>query len=43
LRASVLYAKLPEMRKTVSALEKRIVELEKRIEGESAGGGGCDA
>jgi len=29
LRASSIYAKLPEMRRTISALEKRIAELEK--------------
>lgn len=31
LKASVVFTKLPEMKKTVSALEKRIAELEKQI------------
>lgn len=32
LKASIVYGKLPEMRRTVSALEKRIAELEKLLE-----------
>jgi len=32
LKASVLFAKLPEMKKIVSTLEKRIAELEKQLE-----------
>lgn len=32
LKASVLFAKLPEMKKTVSTLEKRIADLEKQLE-----------
>lgn len=34
LKASAVYAKLPEMRKTILAMEKRIAELEKLIEKE---------
>lgn len=34
LKASAIYAKLPEMRRTISALEKRIAELESRVEAE---------
>lgn len=34
LRTSAVYSKLPEMRRTVSALEKRIAELEKLMEKE---------
>lgn len=32
LKASVIFAKLPEMKKTVSTLEKRIADLEKQLE-----------
>jgi len=32
LKASVIFAKLPEMKKTVATLEKRIAELEKQLE-----------
>jgi UDP-3-O-[3-hydroxymyristoyl] glucosamine N-acyltransferase len=31
LRASALYPKLPEMRKTLSTLEKRVQELEEKL------------
>ncbi len=35
LRASNIYTKLPDLRKTVTALEKRVEELEKKLKAES--------
>jgi len=32
LKASVVFAKLPEMKKTITSLEKRLAELEKQLE-----------